>query len=181
MSDSLIERRKLEKFLLDGDVKIELQALLGAVGFTTEVAKNVPVNIRNDSALVRYARENGYILVCHDKHRDRKTNQHLYPEIYHRGGQVLRISGNGSQDPLLSLGKVLIHRELWRRFFAEHDGIAILYRDRMVGQEAALLYLYIQRPMDLLKDPVAALRKRKPVRRTRRKTQKTPRASAPLL
>ena len=174
--------RRLESLLLDEDVKAQLEPLLQAVGFKTESARRI--HVRTDVALLRWARQHRYILVCHDKYRDRKTNQYLYPEIYHRGGKVLRISGPTGQDVLTSLGKILVHREAWRKKLATQDGIAILYPDKLTFQEASKLYIYVQRPMDLLSDPAKALRKRKPPRRSRMKRARPPKpptAGAPLI
>lgn len=181
-SDISTKPRRLESLLLDDDVNVRLEPLLRAVGFRTQSARRIQV--RSDVALVRWARQHRHILVCHDKYKDRKTNQYLYPEIYHRGGQVLRISGRPGQDVLTSLGKILIHREAWRDKFASQDGIAILYPDKLTFQEASKLYTYVQRPMDLLSDPAKALRKRKPPRRSttkRSKPPKSPTAGAQLI
>jgi hypothetical protein len=181
MSATSIKLPKLERLLLDGDINAELEPLLRAVGFRTESAYRIDANIRSDTALIRWARRNRYIFVCHDRLRDRKTNQYVYPEIYHHGGKVIRIGGDPSQDPLTALGKVLLHREKWREFFAEHDGVAIVHGTGVHLKAASALYTYVQREMKLTKDPAGTLRKRKAGRRRGQKRPKVVRASARLV
>lgn len=120
----------LERLLIDTDVKPTLIPYLGAVGFNVLWARNAKVNYRDDVALVKYARHYNRILVCHDRHRDsskaKEIRIRIYREIYERGGRVIEIAGTPSQDPLTSLGKILVHRHKWSTFFAENDGIVIV-------------------------------------------------------
>jgi hypothetical protein len=141
----------------------------------------VDVDIRNDTAIVRWARRHRHILLCHDKHKDRKTNQYLYPEIYHRGGKVIRIGGDSSQDPVTALGKLLVHREEWHAFFAQHDGIVTVHRTEVRLEDASELYTHVQKQMPLTKDPAGTLRKRKAPRERGRKRPKVVPAGARLV
>ncbi len=118
---------KLERLLLDTDINIELEPLLKAVGFDTEFALRVGVDIRKDKNVLIWARTHRRILVCHDKHSDKQTRLDLYPEIYQRGGKIIRISGDSSQDPLTALGAVLVRREQWREFFAKNEGMVVVH------------------------------------------------------
>ena len=182
MSGSWTDNRpRLERLLIDADVHPDAIELLEIAGFRiTEARKQPEIDIRADTSLVRWARRNRHIVVCHDQHRDRATNQYLYPEIYQRGGRVLRVGGDNSQDPLIVLAKVVIHGDTWRRFFNEHkSGIAIVYASKCVTYTGAELRLFLQDEMDLAIDPVGAMQGRKRRRRgIRRATKK--RASAPL-
>ena len=117
---------KLEKLLLDADLNIEIQPYLRAVGFRTRFALHVKADVRDDTALLRWSRRYGYILVCHDKYSDRATRLRIYPELYQNGGKVLRIAGDSSQDTLTVVGKILVDHEAWHKWFEENDGIVIL-------------------------------------------------------
>ena len=122
MSGSWIASRpRLEHLLIDADIHPDAIELLELAGFRINEARKQPdIDIRFDTSVVRWARRNRHIVLCHDQHRDRATNQYLYPEIYTRGGRVLRVGGTNSQDPLLVLAKVVIHGDVWRRFFKDH-------------------------------------------------------------
>ena len=181
MSATSTKLPKLERLLLDGDINAELEPLLMVVGFRTTWARQVNVNIRNDTSIVRWARRHRHIVLCHDKHKDRKTNQYLYPEIYHRGGKVIRIGGDSSQHPLTALGKLLAHREEWRAFFAQHDGIVTVHRTQVRLQDSRELYTYVQKQMPLTKDPAGTLRKRKAPRERGPRRPSPVRAGARLL
>jgi hypothetical protein len=155
--------------LLDADINPELERVLQAVGFATESALRIGIDVRDDTALLRWARKNRYILVCHDRHRDRRTNQQFYPEIYHRGGRVIQISGDSGQDLLTALGKVLVHREKWRDFFKDNDGIATVTQASGVKLDPAeKLYARIQRRMEGMGDAAKSLKHRKPPRPRKR-------------
>jgi hypothetical protein len=120
----------LERLLIDTDVKPTLLPYLGAVGFNVLWVRDAKVNYHDDVALVKYARRYHRILLCHDRHRDKSRTDgiriRMYREIYERGGQVIEIAGSPSQDPLTSLGKILVHRHNWRTFFDENDGIVVV-------------------------------------------------------
>ena len=110
-----------ERLLLDGDVDPELADYLRAVGFNVELApRDNPDVIRDDVAVLRYARRRKRIVVCHDKHKDRATEMRLFPEIYNNGGHILRISGDSSQSLMQALGKVTIRYEEWSQWVKEN-------------------------------------------------------------
>lgn len=79
---------RLERLLLDTDLDVDIQPYLEAVGFQTHFALHVEADERDDVALLRWARENDHILVCHDKHKDRSTRLELYPELRRNGGRI---------------------------------------------------------------------------------------------
>lgn len=125
---------KLERLLIDTDVKPTLLTYLKAVGFDVMWARNAKVNIRSDRALVAFARHYHRILICHDRHkdksRDKETRVQISQEIYEDGGQVIEITGKPSQEVLTSLGKILTHRQKWKEFFESNDGIVVVYENR---------------------------------------------------
>ena len=130
---------RLERLLLDGDVDPELSDYLRAVGFQVEMApRDNPDVIQNDVALLRFARAQRRILVCHDQHRDRATQLRLFPEIYNRGGNIITIGGDSSQPLLLALGKILVHHREWANWFLEHPqgGKVVLHKDKWVPTSA---------------------------------------------
>lgn len=151
---------KLERLLLDADVNVELEPLLKAIGFYTQFALRVGVNIRSDLSILRWARRHRYILVCHDKFRDNQTRIELYPELYHRGGRIIQIAGGPEQDPYRSLGKLLLYRDTWVEWFKDHDGIVILSPNQIKLKDAHKLYTVIQKKMPLEIEPVGTLRHR---------------------
>lgn len=110
----------LEKLLLDADIHPELEPYLRAVGFRTKSVRHIRADYRKDAQLLRWARRYDYILVCHDAHADMKTRLEFDPEMYHKGGRVLRISKDSSQDVLVALGKIILHREAWSKWFANN-------------------------------------------------------------
>ena len=100
----------LDKLLLDGDTDPELAGYLRAVGYDVAFVPRGGSTIRDDVKVLRLARRQGRILVCHDAHRDMETQLHLFPELYRRGGKILQIKGDSSQDLLTALGKVITWR-----------------------------------------------------------------------
>ena len=149
---------RLERLLLDGDTHPELEGLLRAAGFNTENVRRIDVDIQDDTAILRRARSDKRILVCHDRHRDRATQQFLFLEMYRRGGRVLRISGDSSQESLEALAKVLLWRTQWLEFFSEHKkGAATVYRDHIVKKTARELYEIVQKDMKLTVKPAETL------------------------
>jgi hypothetical protein len=171
---SIRQLHKLERLLLDADVNIDLEPLLRAIGFRTEFALRVGVNIRNDTDILRWARRHRYIMVCHDKFKDRQTRMELYPEIYHRGGKIIQIGGGPSQDCYTSLGKLLLHRQKWLEFFREHDGIVIVHEQGMHKRDANDLYTIVQRRMPLSDEPIKTLKSRKPIQHHVKRRLKEP-------
>ncbi len=164
---------KLERLLLDTDINVELEPLLKAVGFRTEFALRVGVDIRKDTAILRWARRHRYILVCRDKYGDRQTQVQLFPELYRNGGKVIRIGGSPSQDVYTSLGKILLHRQEWIEWFKGNDGIVTVHQG-MTKRDAQKLYQIVQGGMDLVDRPVQTLRSRKPPRKQMKRRSKQP-------
>lgn len=150
---------KLERLLLDTDVNVELEPLLKAVGFRTEFALRVGVNIRKDVDILRWARRYRYILVCHDKYRDKETQLDIYPELFHNGGKIIRLGGKPGEDIYTSLAKILINRKEWVEWFNENDGIVTVHRS-MNTRPAHKLYQLVQGDMELTTDPAKTIRHR---------------------
>ena len=150
----------LERLLLDTDVDVGIRPYLEAVGFRVQFALHVDVDVRSDTAILRWAREHEHILVCHDKHRDKSTRLELYPELYERGGKIIRIAGDSSQDVLTAVGKILVHREKWTEWFAENDGEVIVASHRLIHHDAHFLYTtHVQG--ELITDPEGTMRRRR--------------------
>ena len=171
---------RLERLLLDTDLDVSIQPYLEAVGFQTHFALHVEADERSDVALLRWARENDHILVCHDKHRDRSTRLELFPELKANGGQILRITGDSSQDVLTALGKILVHREKWRAWFRDNDGVAILKIDGVQYNSADKLYRTVEKHLGAA-DPADRIRKRKPARVGKHPSRATSPQQNPLL
>ena len=166
---------KLERLLLDADVNPELTPLLRAVGFDAEFAPSLGVNIRNDRDLLRWARRRRYILICHDKFKDKQTRVELYPELYHRGGQIIQIGGGPAQDPYTALGKLLVNRKDWLEWFKSHSGYVLVHSQGMIKRDSSELYSIVQSTMSLVTEPVRTLRQRKrSKRRGKKRTRMTP-------
>jgi hypothetical protein len=172
------KRRPLERLLLDGDITSDLEDHLRLVGFQVESARELvtPQILQKDHLLVRWARQHRYILVCHDKHKQRKVNLFVYQEIYDRGGTILRITGDSSQDTLTALGKVTVHREEWSPFLAREHGIAVVGRDGCKLFTRHKLIVRVQGMMKFAEEPMEALRQIQPGRsgRKRPRTDRRP-------
>ena len=164
---------RLERLLLDTDLDVDIQPYLEAVGFQTHFALHVDADERDDVALVRWARENCHILVCHDKHKDRTTRLELYPELKAKGGHILRITGDSSQDVLTALGKILVNREKWRAWFKDNDGEVILKMDGVIYNPADKLYSMVEKHLEGF-DHAERIRDRKPAGPGKRPTHTTP-------
>lgn len=108
--------------MLDGDIDPELADYLRAIGFNVRFAPRDNPIIEDDVEVLRLARRQKRILVCHDQHGDRGTQLRLFPEIYHRGGNILRIGGDSSQPVMTALGKILVNYEQWSEWFNTHPG-----------------------------------------------------------
>ncbi len=130
---------KLERLLLDGDIYPELADYLRAVGFDVSFAPRGSKLIRDDVKVLRLARKQGRILVCHDQHNDKETRLRLYPELHNHGGKILQIGGDSSQMVLTALGKILVWRENWEPWFIENDGKVVVYKDRCIPKSALIL------------------------------------------
>ena len=164
---------RLERLLLDADLDVSIRPYLEAVGFQTHFALHIEADERDDVALLRWARENDYILVCHDKHKDRSTRLELYPELKANGGRILRITGDSSQDVLTALGKIVANREKWRAWFEDNNGVVILKVDGVLYNSADKLYRMVERQLEA-SDPADRIRNRKPARVGKRTTHTPP-------
>ena len=125
--------------MLDGDIDPELADYLRAVGFDVQLApRDNPQVIENDVAVLRYARRRRRIVVCHDRHRDRESELELFPEIYNKGGRILRIGGDSSQPLLLALGKITVHYDGWSTWFSSNPqgGRVVLHKDKYISTTA---------------------------------------------
>lgn len=137
---------QLERMALDADVDPELGLLMSALGFdVADVRKAKGLRNPKDKQVLIWARRYRRILVCHDRHRDRKTRLSLYPEIWERGGQIIELQGGSDQDPYEALAKLLRHRATWLAFFAkEGKGRIVLTGDRCKTETAFALMSKIQ-------------------------------------
>src|SRR5687767_5947699 len=115
-----------EKFLVDSDCDPGLGALLRSVGFRAKSILQIKIP-NDDVAALRWCNKYGYILVCHDRHKDTQTRYAFNSEMLHRGGRVIRISGVPGQDALLALGKILVHRPSWQKHFSDSPGQAVVH------------------------------------------------------
>jgi len=139
-SDFLIHPlHHLERLLLDGDIDPELADYLRALGFQVRFAPRGSKLIRDDVKVLRLARKQGRILVCHDQHSDKETRLRLYPELHGHGGKILQIGGDSSQMVLTALGKILVWRENWEPWFRANDGKVVVYKDRWIPKSALTL------------------------------------------
>jgi len=160
--------------LLDTDLNVEIQPYLDAIGFSTQFALHVDANERDDVDLLRWARERGYIYVCHDRFKDRDTKVKIYPELHQNGGKVLRIAGDSSQDPLVAVGKILVDREKWQQWFENNDGIVIVRaNNKPIYQYARDLFARIERYL-VEDDPARRIRDREPGRERPRRRRSPP-------
>ena len=158
---------------MDADLDVEIKGYLDAIGFQTRFALNVDADVRSDVALLRWARENEYILVSHDKYKDASTRLELYPELNSNGGRILRITGDSSQDVLTAAGKIIVNREKWREWFKNNDGIVILKAERVIYRPAEQLFRMVQKRYET-DDLARRLRVRKPARSGNRPARKAP-------
>ena len=89
-------------------MKATILPYLKAVGFDVKFANANIVNIHDDCALVKHARRYKRILVCHDRHRDKRRDRgirlRISQEIFNNGGCVIQVSGGSDQPILTSLG-----------------------------------------------------------------------------
>ena len=166
-NDTSIDRlqsHSLERFLVDSDINPELVALLRKVGFKATHAawQQIP---NDDTEYLVWARKHGYILVCHDKHRDTKTKYSFYSEMYYRGGQVIRV-GKPGQSTLRLLGVILAQRHVWQECFRKDSGEAVVHPSGCNFTDAQKLFERSRYEMRLpFEDPAVPLKNRKPLRR----------------
>ena len=167
----------LDKLLLDGDTDPELADYLRAVGYDVTLAPRGGSTIRDDVKVLRLARGQGRIVVCHDAHRDRATQLRLYPELYYRGGKILQIRGDSSQDLLTALGKVITWRLEWSNWFSQNDGRVVVSQGSWRKQTVTELanFVSVKRTQDV--GPVVPKR----TTRTIKQRTKPPPEQQPLI
>ena len=165
---------KLERFLVDSDIDPELVLLLRKIGFKATHATwhaNIP---NDDTKYLIWGRKRGYILVCHDKHRDAKTRCSFYSEMYYHGGQVIRVGVPG-QSPLRLLGCILAQRYKWQKHFNDDSGVAVVHPS---GCNFTTAYELLERSKYELRlpfnDPAIPLKDRKPLPKNKTTRRKTP-------
>ena len=167
----------LDKLLLDGDTDPELAGYLRAVGYDVAFVPRGGSTIRDDVKVLRLARRQRRILVCHDAHRDMETQLRLFPELYRRGGKILQIKGDSSQDLLTALGKVITWRLEWSQWFSQNDGRVVVSRGKWRKQTAAELVNF--KSMQRVQDVGPAVPK--PTTRTIKRRTKIPPEQQPLI
>lgn len=148
--------RKIQRLAADGDLHPDFVVLLRAVGFDVADVRfhPDPATVQSDQAVLIWARDEGRILVCHDRHKDRATRKDFYNEIYFRGGKVIEVGGDNSQSPYLALGKVLINREQWQHFFRNRrGGIVAVHKDSCLPKTAKYLYEAITKGLPYMPGP----------------------------
>lgn len=126
----MVNPPRLERLLLDADVRPDIETQLRVLGFRTEsVLRVAEIDETDDISVVRWARKRRMIVVCFDQHDDHQTKLAWNPEIGLRGGRVLQISGNPGQEAEVAAGKMLIHRPTWRPFLAtgQHGVVRLMY------------------------------------------------------
>lgn len=163
-----------ERFLVDSDCDPELVVLLRKVGFRAKsvLSLNVP---NDDTRLLIWAREHGYILVCHDKHRGAKTKYSFYSEMYYRGGQVIRVGSRPGQSALLALGKILVHLPTWQEHFRNDSGEAVVHPSGCNFTNAAKLFDRSRYALRLpFEDPAVPLKSRERLTKKRKTKRKLP-------
>jgi len=153
---------RLGLLLVDADVNPLLLPYLRAVGFNVKFVHNVKVNVHDDPAIIRYARKHNRILICHDRYKDRKTRIRVFQEIYEHGGQAIQVSSGSGQDPLTSLGKILLHRNEWVEFFKENDGIVLVHATGMKRMPRSYLIRQLQRILGDNQSVIGDIPKRSP-------------------
>ncbi|MBI4294947.1 MAG: DUF5615 family PIN-like protein [Chloroflexi bacterium] len=139
---------RLERLLVDTDVKATIVPYLRAVGFRVLLATKVDVDVRQDVAVIRWAKQHNRIVVTHDKYKDRKTKIKVCQEIYEHGGHAIQIGGDGNQHPLTSLAKILLYRKDWLKFFQDNDGMVLVHQTGMKKFPRVYLIRQIQAQFD---------------------------------
>ena len=162
------------RFLLDANVVREVGDLLRKLGFEVESVYNVPVDIRNDRAIVSWAHQQKYILVTHDRFRDRRTIEPIADEMRRRGGKVIQIHGSPAQSPYESVGKMLIHFDEWSRLLRRRSGVVKVDRQNYVFKAPSDLLAILQKRMPIAREMEAAVKESKRTRGLRKKRQASP-------
>jgi hypothetical protein len=162
------------KFLLDANVVEEVGRLLKRLGFEVESVYNVPVDIRNDRAIVGWAHRQKYILLTHDRFRDRRTIEPVADEMRRRGGRVIVIRGSPAQSPYETVGKMLVHLETWSRLIRRRSGIVRIDRQSCTFKQASDLLAILQKRLPVPREIEAAVKERRRARRSRKKRRVLP-------
>jgi hypothetical protein len=172
-----------EAFLIDADCDPELVGLLRKVGFRAKGAWTVRSKHANeDTGFLIWARDHGYILVCHDVHGDTKTKHAFWSEMYYHGGHLIRIGGTSGQHALWALSKILVHRPTWQQHFAVDSGEATVHSAGCNWVSATRRLEQTRYKLRLpFEDPAVPLKDRVPLKRRKGRTERNPPASAPLL
>ena len=140
----------LEKLLLDADVDPRIEPLLRAVRFRIRSVHRTKVDVGNDAAIVRWAREHGYFVLCHDRHRDFPTRLELFPEVAYHGGQVIQVGSDDARDPHTTVGQLLAWRAEWRKWFDDHrHGIVYVHAQGFKTYTQQRLAAMVPNVMDL--------------------------------
>lgn len=96
----------------------------------------------------------------------------MFFEVFENGGQVIQITGGPQQPLTTSLGKLLVHRTEWLKFFAEHeDGLVKIHGHSMTRLTPDALERNI---LEMVVDPFAALER---PRRPRKRRVQLPKAA----
>ena len=173
-ASSTSESPSRERFLVDSDCDPELVHLLRRVGFRSKSVLGLTIP-NDDTECLKWARKHGYILVCHDKHRDAKTRYAFYSEMYYRGGQLIRIGGQPGQSAHWALGKILAHRPEWQEYFRKDSGEAVVHPAACRFTNAAKLFDRSRYALRLpFEDPTVPLKSRTPLVRERKRKKKLP-------
>ena len=157
---------RLGRVFLDADVDARLEQYLVAVGFDVVFAIRSGVDIRDDVAVLKWARRHRRIMMTHDRFKDGPTKHKLYQEVYVNGGKIIQIARRQDQSPAMLLGKVLVHLRDWAAFFEENEGMVLLHASGLKRMPREYLIRQIQRTFG---DPTPVLSKR---RRSSRRTQR---------
>ena len=64
---------------------------------------------------------------------------------------------------MTALGKILVNREKWSKWFQENDGLVILKMDGVIYRRSDELYRMVERYLEGV-DPAQRIRDRKPAR-----------------
>ncbi|MDD5702793.1 MAG: DUF5615 family PIN-like protein [Dehalococcoidales bacterium] len=163
---------KLERFLVDSDIDPELVFLLRKIGSRSTHATWHDKIPNDDTEYLIWARNHGYILVCHDKHSDTKTKYSFHSEMYYHGGQVIRV-GKPGQDTLRLLGMILAQRHAWQEHFSNDSGEVVVHPSGCNFTNAEELLKRSSYKMRLpFEDPSIPLKTRTPIQQKPREKQK---------
>ena len=168
------QQHDLERFLVDSDIDPELVILLRKVGFKATHVTFHPNIPNDDTELLKWGRKQGYILVCHDKHKDAKTMYSFYSEMYYHGGRVIRV-GKPGQSTLRLLGCILAQRHKWSEFFNTDSGEASVHPSGCNPSSASKLLDRSSYTMRIpFPDPSIPLKERQPLKKTKSKVGHKP-------